>query len=161
MTSLLDIGDLRSTVKVRGKELEVAGISAETIFHLLDDIPELRKLLTGAGGEIKPQDLLTKVPGAVSSIIAAGTTPDYYDRPEGDRKMLVQAAKGLSLGEQTDVLKAIWDITFPTGIQTFLDALAELMKASGGASGWAPDTQSPEQLKPSAAEGSPKETAGE
>lgn len=148
MTSLLDIGDLRSKVDIRGKEIEVQGISAETFFHLLDDIPELRRMLSGgvAGGpEVKPQDLLTKVPGAVSSIIVASTDPGYYKLKVADRQKLLDVAARLNMGEQAELIRKIWDLTFPKGVQSFLDALAEVMKAAEG-SGWVPGTPSPERL---------------
>lgn len=136
MTSLLDIGPLTGLVHVRDKEVEVRGISGKVFFHLLDDFPELRKLMSGAGIEIKPEHLLKQVPGAVSSVIAAacGHARD---------KDAIAAADDLTIGEQTEFLVKIWELTFPRGVGRFTAALEGIMRATG--SGWAPGMPSPEQ----------------
>ena len=58
-------------------------------------------------------------------------------------------AARLGLGEQLDLLAAIFELTFPQGVGPFvtkLDALG-LLKSADAASGWAQDTKSPEPLK--------------
>lgn len=130
MVGLLDIGDLTDTVEVRGKKVEVRGISARTFFHLLATIPELAAALSGmTPKDLNAADMILKVPEAVGSIIACATVGPLWSNmsPEG-KQQHIDAAQNLNIGEQSDFIRKIWTLTFPNGTQSFLDALAEVMR---------------------------------
>lgn len=138
MPSLLDIGELTETVEIRGKSLEVQGVSAADLVALLQDFPELRKLMTGNADADVIQSLVAKLPDAVAAIIAIGTgTP-------GDAKVKKQA-KRLAVGEQVDLLTRIWRLTFPRGIRDFTEALEALATEVAGEYGKVQDMKSPGQ----------------
>ena len=142
MVSLLDIADQQKTVTIRDKDVAVFGISAQDIVYLFGKFPELRLLMSGKQADLTPETLLKLAPGAVAAAIAAGTGS------AGDENAEAVAAR-LGLGEQLDLLAAIFDLTFPQGVGPFvakLDALG-LLKSADGASGWAQDTKSPEPSK--------------
>jgi hypothetical protein len=139
MVSLLDIADQQKTVTIRDKDVVVFGISAQDIVYLFGKFPELRLLMSGKQADLTPETLLKLAPGAVAAAIAAGTGS------AGDENAEAVAAR-LGLGEQLDLLAAIFDLTFPQGVGPFvakLDALG-LLKSADGASGWAQATKSPE-----------------
>jgi hypothetical protein len=139
MPSLIDIGDLTETVEIRGKQLEVQGVSAADLVVLLQNFPELRKVMTGLADADVVQSLIAKLPDAVAAIIAIGTgTP-------GDAKAESQA-KRLAVGEQVDLLTRIWRLTFPRGIRDFTEALEALATEVAGEYGKAQDTKSPGPL---------------
>jgi hypothetical protein len=149
MVSLLDIADLAKTVPVRGKDLTVLGLSARDVVHLFGKFPELRALMAGKASELTPEAIMKLAPAAVAAVIAAGTGS------AGDAKAEAVAAR-LAIGEQVEILAAIFELTFPQGIGPFvarLDAFG-LLKGDG-ASGWDQDTKSPAPSKPS----SPTDTA--
>lgn len=136
MPSLLDIGDLTEPVTIRGKVLQVQGISAEGLFALLKEFPELRKLMTGNADEAVIASLTEKLPESLGMIIAAGTgTPG---NEEAGRK-----ARMLAVGEQIQLIHAIWKLTFPRGVKDFIEALEALTGELGDESGKAPGTKSP------------------
>jgi hypothetical protein len=140
MVSLLDIADQQKTVTIRDKDVAVFGISAQDIVYLFGKFPELRLLMSGKQADLTPETLLKLAPGAVAAAIAAGTGS------AGDEQAEAVAAR-LGLGEQLDLLAAIFDLTFPQGVGPFvqkLDAFG-LLKSADGASGWVQDTKSPEQ----------------
>mgnify|MGYP001613578916 CR=1 FL=1 len=140
MPSLIDIGDLTEKVEIRGKQLEVQGISAEGIMHLLAKFPDLRKVVTGNADEEALKNLSEKVPEAVAAILAHGTGSP------GDEKAEAQARK-LAVGEQVTLIAVIWRLTFPKGVKDFLDALTRHADEVVGEHGKDQDTKSPEQLK--------------
>lgn len=140
MVGLLDIVAVPTEVEIRGYKLEVGGVTARGIAYLLADFPELRKLMTGQElGEITPDRLMDMFPQAVAAIIAAG-----LGHP-GD-KGYITAAEKLSVGEQMELLKAIIPLTFPQGLNRFLDALDDLT-SEVDVSGWAQATRSPGQSR--------------
>ena len=142
MVSLLDIADQQKTVTIRDKDVAVFGISAQDIVYLFGKFPELRLLMSGKQADLTPETLLKLAPGAVAAAIAAGTGA------AGDENAEAVAAR-LGLGEQLDLLAAIFDLTFPQGVGPFvakLDALG-LLKSADGVSGWAQDTTSPAPSK--------------
>lgn len=152
MAGLLDIGKLRKSITIRDNAVLIEGLSARGLFELLDQFPELRKLLSDAGVAVNPQQLMSHVPGAVTTIIAyvcgyrrsymVSTTLDADAALKIDTEYAaaLEAAEKLTLGEQTEVIKEAWELTFPKGLQSFLEAL-EGVGAIG--SGWAPATASP------------------
>jgi hypothetical protein len=140
MVSLLDIAEAQKTVAIRGQDIPVYGISAEGIAHLLGAFPELRKMFAGKATEITPEQMMNLAPRAVASAIAAGTGLI------GDPKAEAMAAK-LSIGEQLELLAAIFDLTFPQGLGPFLDRLDALGVRDPAVSGWAQDMKSPAPSK--------------
>lgn len=115
MVGLVDIGKLNRSITIRGQVLSLTGLKGRVIHSLLDQFPEVRKLLSGAGVALKPEDLIKQAPEVVNIIIAncAG------DASEAG----IEAAADLTLGEQFEMLKIIWDITFPNGVEALVEAL--------------------------------------
>jgi hypothetical protein len=149
MVSLLDIADLTKSVPVRGKEVTVFGISAQDVVYLLGKFPELRSLMAGNRAELTPEAMLKLAPAAVAAVVAAGTGS------AGDEKAEAVAAR-LAIGEQVEIIAAIFELTFPQGIGPFVAKLEAFGLLKGdGTSGWGPDTKSPAPSKDS----SPPDTA--
>lgn len=138
MVSLVDIGPAKKKVPLReGLEVEVRGISAMTVFILLESYPDLRKVLTGnALEEGALTALIQNIPHAAAQIIVAAMGNDMTSDAE------VGAALALSVGEQALLLKAIGEVTFPQGISSFVEGLGALT-AQAGAHGWGQGTRSP------------------
>lgn len=139
MVSLVDIGPLRDEVDLRGKKVETRGVSASTIFMLLSNSDELRRIF--AGREINGEMLVTLVeqaPLAVAEIIAAGTGK------AGDAPTIDFAFRELAAGESYDLLKSILGMTFPRGVQSFVEELTALARKAEER-GWARVTRSPVQ----------------
>lgn len=125
--SLLDIGKLRATVNIRGVELVVTGIRARDLFTLMDMFPELRRMF--GGQELRPEELFKQAPMAINSVLqfVLGVKPDNV--PECD------AIANMALGEQMEVVRAAWGLTFPRGISSFLDALEAMGVAPASTKG--------------------------
>ena len=154
MPSLLDVGDLTETVEIRGKSVEVQGVSAAGLVVLLGKFPELRSLMTGTADESILQNLVGKLPEAVASIIAVATGSLNDARAEA-------VAAKLSVGEQLDLLTRIWKLTFPRGIRDFLVALETLASEVDVESGKGPDTKSPGQSSGASAKDIPQVIPGD
>lgn len=141
MASLLDIGPLTRPVTIRGITINVKGVSGLSLFHLLDRFPEMRKVFSNAGVPVNAEDLLRQAPGAVAAI-AVFATSDVYE-PLTEKQQVEAEARFLmlSLGEQLAIVMPIWDLTFPSGVQSFIEALAKAGLVTK--SGWGLDTPSP------------------
>jgi len=145
MVSLVDIVDVRKTVTVRGKDIEVEGINAEKLALLINAYPELRMAFAGRGMDLKPDDLISMGPKIVASIIAAGVG----SRP-GDVEQEAAAAR-LTIGEQLTVLTTVFELTFPDGFGPFVEKLRSLGLVDaneGAASGWGQGTNSQKPPSP-------------
>lgn len=129
MPSLLDIGSLTVTTDIRGVQVEVSGISGESFLHLLDRYPEFRKVMSGGAVTPDVSVLMKQAPGAVGAVIAAAC--GNFGDPKAE-----EIARKLSIGEQGEILLKIWTLTFPRGVQNFIEALEGLAKQVVGASGW-------------------------
>lgn len=116
MVSLSDLVEIKHTVTVRGAQVEIVGVTAETLGQLINSFPEIRMALSGHAGELTPQDLVKMGPRIVASVIAAGV-----GKP-GDAEQEAAAAK-LALGEQLALVEAIFDVTFPAGVGPFVEKL--------------------------------------
>lgn len=122
MPGLLDIAPTTETVKIRGVEITVHGISAKGIAHLLAKYPEIRKLLSGR--TVENDDLIGLGADIVSAIIAAGVGhPGETDYEE--------AAATLNISEQADILERVIALTMPQGVNPFMDRLMGLMGKVG------------------------------
>ena len=154
MVSLVDIGKLRGTATIRGEEVDITGIKAKNIVNIFFKFPEVRMILT----QVKPDaevitTMVARFPDAVACIIAAACgAPD-------DEKF-IEAAGELTIGEQYAVLQKIGEITFPQGMQNFLDGVQKLLKQADGGLGWAPATMSPAPSNAASPQEEPSETAG-
>jgi hypothetical protein len=141
MASLLDIGPLTASVTVRGKDIPLIGIGADTLVQLLNDYPDLRKYMSGGlGGNVDESMMMKMGPDIVNVIILAGAG---FKASDEKAKAVVQ---GLTIGEQMEMLEPIMMMTFPKGFPSFVEALSRIAGeglAEGGASGSGkePDTK--------------------
>jgi hypothetical protein len=119
MPSLVDLGTLTEPVTIRGQKLEVQGISARSLLLLLQRFPELRMMMAGRAKDLEPDQMLNMMPQAVTVVIACG-----LGKP-GDKEEEA-AAEQLAVGEQLLLFRAIWRISFPEGLQSFMEALEAL-----------------------------------
>lgn len=155
MVGLLDIGESRATVECRGKEIEVRGITADGLVHLLKTFPELQKAFGGVmldSSELN--SLVSRFGYTVGEIIAMGCGK------QGDSEYIGFAMAGLSLGEQTDFVEKIFTLTFPKGPKSFLDALRRAAD-SAGVLGKVPHTKSPARSSDLSKTGTDSKTVGE
>lgn len=139
MVSLVELGTLREELDIRGKKLEVRGLSADFIFQLLTKSNELRLLI--AQRKIDPDNiaqLINQAPVAVAECIACATGK------MGDAATIAFALTELGAGETADLLGPILRMTFPKGVKSFVDGLTALAQEATGGRGWAADMKLPE-----------------
>ena len=117
MASLLEIADVARTVPIRGKEVEVYGVSGEGLANLMVRFPEVGKMLSGAN--VDTEGMMKLAPAALAAFIAAGC-----GKP-GDEKM-EDVARKLGVAEQLDLVDEILRLTFPRGVGPFVLKLREL-----------------------------------
>jgi hypothetical protein len=124
MADLLDIAPSTAceVVKIDGKRVIVRGVSVDAIASIVARFPELKSLVNGEGGDIVSR-LIAGCGAAVGPIIAAGVGH------LGDEKYEQFAAKLLP-EHQLKFLRAIFGLTFPNGISSFVQELTNLI---GGA----------------------------
>lgn len=124
MVSLVDLAPMKLPVPLRGETVYVYGIGADTIVRLLQETPDLRRVLAGKmnGDADMVQNIVQAGPRIVGTIIAAGMG-------ESGEEAINAAAKNLSVGEQFQLLEKIVEATFPQGLKVFLDGLGSLMGA--------------------------------
>lgn len=151
MVGLVDIGPVTREVPMRGQTIAIKGISALGLFDLLDQFPELRKLFSESGKQVNAQQMMQHVPAAVATIIvyvcgykraslSAVNNTEKVKAINAEYEAALVAAESLTIGEQTEIVKAAWDLTFPKGLKSFLEALEAVGAIE---SGWAQDTASP------------------
>jgi hypothetical protein len=145
MPSLLDIGQKTRPVEIRGVQVEVSGLSGLAFLHLLDEFPELRKIMGGGNRDVDVKELVKQVPQCVCKVIAMGCG-NKQDAPEWDA--VVKRVETLTLGEQVELLSVIWDETFPKGVKSFLAALDKLGGELVGDLGRVPAMNLREQSSP-------------
>lgn len=119
MVSLVDIGNIRHTVMVRGQELDVGGVSAQGVMILLDRFPELRKIMSGKGDDSSGAKIVEMMPEALGAIIAAGCGAP------GDKDQEA-IARNLTIAEQVELVDEIFKLTFPQGLRPFVERLVKL-----------------------------------
>ncbi len=117
MPGLLDIAAATKQVAVRGQQIDVHGISAKGIAHLLARFPELRKIL--AGLEVDFESLLKMGGDVVAGVIAAGC--GYPGDSEAEK-----TAESLALEEQADLIIAILELTLPNGMGPFIEKITAM-----------------------------------
>lgn len=119
MASLLDIVNLTETVKVRGVDLEVSGVSAGDLFRLITRFPEFKEMIGGNSSGITPEKLVSLGSDVAATIIAMVTGSSGNLQAEAK-------AKQLSAGEQVEIVSVGFKLTFPRGIGPFVDQLTSL-----------------------------------
>jgi hypothetical protein len=117
MAGLLDIGPLTETVDVNGVPVEVFGVSAKGVLHVISHFPELREMVSGR--EVDASRLMEMGGEAVAAIIAAGCgLPGNAEAEE--------VAGRLGVDSQADLLAAILRLTLPKGVGPFVEKLTAL-----------------------------------
>lgn len=126
MVSLLDVGPLTDTVKVRGKDVTTYPITPAGLFYLIRQSEEIRLLLDGRASEIQPDRLMTMGPDNIALVVGVGAVApeedDWLKKVEDSAKV----AKTLSATEQLSAIVSIFKMTFPEGVGPFVDALRAL-----------------------------------
>jgi hypothetical protein len=126
MVSLLDVGPLTDTVKVRGKDVTLYPIAPAGLFYLIRQSEEVRLLLDGRASEIQPERLMQMGPDNIAMVVGVGAVapeePDWLSKVEESAKV----AKTLSVTEQLSAIVKIFAMTFPEGVGPFVDALRSL-----------------------------------
>lgn len=150
MVSLVDIGPSVGVSKLRGKDVEINGLTASHIVGVMISFPEVRKIL--ASKEFDLGVIVAQAPLAVAQMIAAGT-----GKAEDDAT--IQFANTLTAGEQYEIMKDIFGLTFPNGLKSLLAGL-EAAGLNLGVPGWEAATKLPVPLSPASEQVETKETAG-
>lgn len=150
MVSLVDIGPSVGTVELRGHQVAVNGLTASHIVGVLIAFPEVRKILANKSADLTI--LIAQAPLAIGRMIAAGTgKPD--DTPT------IDFANAMTVGEQYDILSKVFELTFPKGMQSFLDGVGAALK-SAGVPGWEAAMKLPEQSSVASKPDASSETVG-
>jgi len=125
MADLLDIAPSTSVaiVTVNERRIKVSGVSVDTIASIVARFPALKSLANGDGGDIVSR-LIAGCGAAVGPIIAAGCGHSGEEEYE-------QRAASLLPEQQIKFVRAIFGLTFPNGIGSFVEELSGLI---GGAS---------------------------
>jgi len=125
MADLLDIAPSTSVevVKIDGLRITVRGVSINAIAAIVSRFPELKSLASGDGGDVISR-LIVGCANAVGPIIAAAC--GHLGEEEYE-----QRAAALLPEQQLKFIRAIWGLTFPNGIGSFVADLAGII---GGAS---------------------------
>jgi hypothetical protein len=144
MADLLDIVDTKRTVPIRGKELDICGISFDDFVALIVRFPALQKAFTDG---MNAETIAKAAPEALGAVIAHGT--GHGGSAEHER-----AARRLVIGEQLTIVRAIMDVSLPQGVGPFLDQLREfginvVPPPDGGNDGWDSAMKSPTPPQPS------------
>lgn len=122
MADLLDIAPSTAVevVKIDGQRIKVRGISLDAIASIIARFPELKSLVKdGFGDDFVPR-LILGCGASVGPIIAAGCghlADEAYE----------QRALDLLPQHQVKFLKAIFGLTFPNGIGSFVEELTGLL----------------------------------
>jgi hypothetical protein len=143
----LDVGPLTEEVTIRNKPVTCYGVSAGGLFYLINNYPEIRTLLEQKFSDINVQDLLEKAQGAISAVIAIGTTdPEEYMANSKAWKEAVEkaipAANSLGVSDQLAMVTAIFRLTFPDGTGPFVERINS-MTAAFNSMPTTPVTESP------------------
>lgn len=123
MADLLDIAPSTAceAVWIDGTRVTVRGVSVDAIASIIARFPELKALISG--GDIVPR-LIQGCGAAVGPIIAAGCghlADEAYEQHAA--KLLPQ--------HQLKFLRAIFGLTFPNGIGSFVEELTGLIGGAG------------------------------
>jgi hypothetical protein len=149
MVSITDIGPLSKTMQLRGKDVEVTGISALILFDVLKDSDAMKKLFMERELNTENiQSLSASAPHIMGQLIASAL--GHHGEPD----FIEAAMKNLSAGEQAEILANMIAVSFPSGLPAFMDQMTSLVGGSSGnsvLSGAAVVTKS-QQASPAASE---------
>jgi len=123
MSDFLSINHAPDTVTLRGKKIDVPGISMEGIGYLITTYPDLMTRLTerfNRDGQITVKAVMEVAGKAVGAIIAAG-----FGHPGNEQAE--QIAGQYSATEQLAALQKIADKTIPDGVGPFVEQWGELV----------------------------------
>lgn len=120
------------TVSVLGADVPVSGISVAGLAVLMARFKQVSDYLTGRPVDLDASTLLALGPDVVAAIIACGTGGVRL-APQGASidPAEEEAAAGLPLEAQADLLEAILGRTFPRGVPDFLDRIGRLAQSAG------------------------------
>jgi hypothetical protein len=126
MADLLDIAPSTAVevVWIDGRRVSVRGVSVDAIASIVARFPEVRSLISGGVGDSLVPRLIEGCAAAVGPIIAAGCghlADAIYE----------QHAAKLLPEYQLKFLTAIFRLTFPNGIGSFVEALTGLIAGTG------------------------------
>ena len=124
MADLLDIAPSTSVEVVRiagGQRIKVHGLHGNAIASIAARFPKLVMLL--GGGDNIAQRLIGQFGDAIGPIIAAGCGHLGDERYE-------QHASTLLVEDQFKLVMAIYGLTFPNGLASFIEAMASLMSGA-------------------------------
>ena len=149
--SLADCLPLSERVGIGGgREIDVHGVSGEDIGKILGRFPDAFSQLVNAG--LKPGGIN---PALLGAIIAATQRNGKEESMLGNDEVEARG-RGMGIGAQMKVLKAMGRCTFPDGIGPFLEDLESASKAAREATevvvrvgSRVKDTASPKPPKPS------------
>ena len=126
MADLLDIAPSTASeaIWIDGQRISVRGVSVDAIASIISRFPALRALVDGGLGDSFVPRLIAGCGAAVGPIIAAGCghlADETYE----------QHAAKLLPEHQIKFLKAIFGLTFPNGIGSFVEQLTSLVGGTG------------------------------
>jgi len=153
---LQDIAPDFVTVRVKGEDRQVTGISLQTIFGLVRRFPQLQPLLELK--ELTPMQIVEVAPDAIGAILAAG-----FGKP-GDLAA-EKDSETIAVGRQMQVFDAIWKLTFVDvgGFQGFLQRMFQLgILRAGSPAGKGNGSATPSPREPPSSLGAdiPQEPSG-
>lgn len=125
MADLLDIAPSTAVevVRIDGERIKVRGVSVDAIASFIARFPELKSLVNGGFGEDAVARIIKGCGAVIGPIIAAGVGHLGDERYE-------QHAASLQPEHQIKLVKAIFGLTFPNGLGSFVEELTGLI---GGA----------------------------
>lgn len=129
MADLLDIAPSTACEAVRingGERLIVRGLHGNSVASIAARYPKVIALLFGGFGtaEFQQPQFLLQLGEAIAPIIAAAC--GNLGNEEAERR-----ANDFLLEDQAKLLKAIWGLTFPNGLDAFVKVLTNLSGAAG------------------------------
>ena len=130
MADLMDIAPstAREVVKHDGARYVVRGLSWPELCVILSRFPDL--VVLAAGGNFNAVKLISQVGQAIGPVIAAGFGQLGKEESE-------QRASQLSAEMQLHLVSAIWGLTFPKGLDSFVLKLTALLTGTAGVGGGA------------------------
>jgi hypothetical protein len=125
MVDLLDIAPSTTceVVKIDGKRIVVRGLNGNAIASIVSRFPKLVLLLGGGALDNSWPQLIGQLGNAIGPIIAAGC--GYLEDEQRERW-----GNNRSLQDQLKLLKAIWGLTFPNGLPSFVEEITSIVGAT-------------------------------
>jgi DNA integrity scanning protein DisA with diadenylate cyclase activity len=123
MGTLSDIVGKNPKVIIRGVEIEITGISAQSLSVLIARFPQILELLDGRASSFKLETLVAVGPEFVAALLAAGT--GSLADPDAERN-----AGRLTIDDQFTLLEAIMKWTF-ADVGEFLARIERAASSTG------------------------------